>query len=222
MASYGFEIINSFGSILIDDKYPNLALRQKGGVKLGSNNRLNVPMTNGFSSPLVASASTRPVRSDMINTTAITPYIHIRGREGDPPADVDYYMFDKPLFQPTNGEALIQLFNAAGQVTFDSRLKYARVIDVFGGATQAEWATTKTYAAGRKYAVVQLRTAWRRSTVRAGGGRYTLSYRSAMARVVGNQVITSFQVDTVKENFNRPLELSDMGATFAVIDVTGY
>lgn len=218
----GIEIINTAGTTLIDENYTNLAVRQKGSVKLGSNNRLNIPLTNGADSPLVAVRSTNPAMSPLVNTTATTPFIQLRGRDGDTAIDVDYYMFDKPLASLASGNAGLQVFSPSGVLTFDSRLQYARVVDIFGGDTQGAWAGTRTYPAGRKYAVAQLKTAWRKSTTNAGGGFYNLTYRSSMARVVDNQVITSFQIDTIKIEFDRPLNIDNMAATFAVLDVTGY
>jgi len=218
----GIRIVNTFGTLLIDETYSNLALRQRGSVTLGSNNNLHVPLANGFNSPIVALTSDRPARVGIINTTAATPFIGLRGREGDPAANMDYYMFDKPLSSLAVGNAGLKVYNASGQLTFDSRLKYARVVDIFGGETQGQWVGTRTYAAGRKYAVAQLRSAWRKSTSNAGGGFYDLTFRTSMARVVDNQVITSLQIESVKIEFDRPLNIDNMSAQFAVLDVTGY
>lgn len=218
----GIRIINNVGTVLIDNNYSNLALRQKGTevVPGGGPSAPFVAITNGVDSPCIAILSDRPAVVRNINN-ASSPRFALRGRDGPVSTNVEYFIFDKPLQSMAVGSVGIVVKTAAGVVCFDSRLKYARVVDVFGGPALADWVGTRTYAAGRKYAVAQLQTARRITSQNLGGGSFEVTWTNSMSQVVDN-VVTTTMTDYQTKPASAARTESNLGATFAVIDVTGY
>jgi hypothetical protein len=217
--SVGLTIINNYGTILIDENYKNLALRQKTATATTTPlGRVTVPMS-GMNTPMVALASAqytgvKSIRSDLASFL-------IQGRDIGTDA-VTAYVFDEP--QASGVVAGLLVYNAAGQLTFDSGNKYARVVDVFGGAALADWQPLRSYAAGRNYAVVCLKRAYRKEVINNGGGNYDIRWYMSGTRVV-NETVQGSMIRYKEDNVNAgsaPAQVTDYSAQFAVLDVTGY
>lgn len=217
--SVGLTIINNYGTILIDENYKNLALRQKIATSTTSPlGRVSVPMS-GMNTPMIALASTaytgvKHMASDLSSFVIQGPQI------GSQPLTA--YVFDEP--QPSGVAAGLLVYNAAGQLTFDSGNKYARVVDVFGGAGTADWQPLRSYAVGRTYAVVCLKRAYRKEVIHNGGGNYDIRWYMSGIRVV-NETVQGNMIPYKKDNVNlgsAPAQVTDHSAQFAVLDVTGY
>lgn len=213
----GLQIVNNFGTVLIDETYKNLALRQKIlTATAGALERVTIPMS-GMNEPMVALASERYVgvksmRSDLASFL-------VQGRIN---GDVTAYIFDLP--QSSGPNQGLRVYNAAGELTFDSNNKYARVVDVYGGPATSDWQPLRTYPSGRNYAVVQLKMAYRKEVVNNGGGNYDITWTMSAARVIGNTVqgnMIPYKTDNVSAG-SAPPSFTDLSAQFAVIDVTGY
>lgn len=218
MAIAGIQILNTFGTIMIDENYKNLAVRQSGSVsKTGRSTTELVPITYPIDAPIVAIS---PAQFAYVSSLLPSGQSFRYGGGISRPTSIDYYVFDTPVIQP--GNFGLQVYNALGQLTFDSGMKYARVVDIFGGSTEASWAGTRTYEAGRKYSVAQLASGLIRESERVGS-TYTNTWRRSMARIVGNVLTTSLVLANRREGDASPVTpVNETGATFAVIDVTGY
>lgn len=216
----GIQIINTSGTTLIDENYSNLAMRTKGSTSTvgGSLGRVTVAMS-GMNSPMIALTSDRymGVKSML---SSLASFVVQGPQAGSWP--FEYFVFDKPL---ASGQTYgLMIYDAAGNLCFDSGNKYARVVDIYGGANLADWTPVRTYAAGRKYAVVQLKRAYRKLVENMGGGVYNITWYMSGSRVVSNQVDGSmivYKTDTVTPG-SPPASVTDYSAQFAVLDVTGY
>lgn len=142
-----------------------------------------------------------------------------------------WWRYDAP--QPSGAHYGLQVFNAAGNVIFDATLQYARVVDMFMGP--ASGTLTKTYAAGRAYAVITgKRGVLVEQQVRAdpdsGHPFYNYRRRFIQSRtyVSGNQVIAGWYTPAWADNWSGPLMVipdpaaDDTAAQYIVLDVTGY
>lgn len=215
----GLQIFNSAGTILIDENYANLALRSKVSTSTTQpSDRVTVPMS-GMQSPMIALASQSytGVKSMLSSLASFTVQGPLVGS-----APVDCYIFDVPT--PSGLTQGLMVYNAAGQLVFDSGNKYARVVDVYGGSALADWTPSRTYAAGRTYAVVQLKRAYRKEVEEVDPGVYDITWYMSGARVVSNVVTGNmiiYKQDQVTAG-SAPAQVTDYSATFAVLDVTGY
>ena len=216
----GLEIINTSGTVLIDENYQNLAVRAKGtvGISSAALKRATVAMS-GVSSPMIALASASAF-SGIKNVLSDLSQFTIQG-EAPPASNVDYFIFDVPLASGLSHG--LQVFNTAGTLVFDAGNKYARVVDVYGGPNTSDWTPSRTYAAGRTYAVVQLKRAYRKQVVAVGGGGgFDVTWYMSGSRVVSN-VVTGKMIIYKEQNVaSAPAAVNDNSAMFAVIDVTGY
>lgn len=217
--AYGIEVTNDHGTVLIDDSYSNLAVRHQGTLSAGAGLRtVSVP---GLDQPVPA------VRSTAYAATASrqgsTGYIWSAGG-----AQVHWYVFDTPT---SSGDYGLQVFNAAGQLTFDAYRKYARVRSVQSGVG------SQTYDSGRLYAVATLSPARRRRVETrpdpTPGSQLVfvdLFDEQVCARVNGATVQTAWQTIIAAPGLSPqdpgtvPQGWSDNAANaqFAIIDVTGY
>lgn len=143
-----------------------------------------------------------------------------------------WWRFDVPT--PTSATYGFQVFDAAGNCTFDALQKYARVVDSFAGPATAT-TITKTYTAGRQYAVITTkRGAKVEQEVRAATGmpsgwyEYRRRIIGARAYVSGVQVIAGWSNPTWPETWNGPIQvvptpaMDDTASQYLVLDVTGY
>ena len=151
----GLQIYNDFGTILIADTNPNYTYKSKGSAATNASSQLVLTVTDGVQ-PVIAFRSTAPVmlkRSARSGTTfTFTIFSETPG------VTVDYWIFDVKG-TPSTGYGL-QVFNAAGQLMFDSSSKIALVA---GDGNYPGTATVNTVLpAGRTYAAV---------AVAAGNGR---------------------------------------------------
>jgi len=125
-----------------------------------------------------------------------------------------------------------QVFTASGQCVFDSRLKYARVVDTLSGPLSGS--TTHTYPAGRQYAVITNKRAVEMSyEVRdapgspAGWYNYRAIFRRCLPSVSGNMVTLAWGVFGTGD-WSPPVQViptpatADYQSRFVVLDVTGY
>jgi len=167
----GFQVINDSGSIIVDEKYSNLTMRSKGTNIVvqdlsyiewhGSTSTLTVTAET----PVLAIASSffTAIRSVTNNNNGTWTFILMHGADS---GTYDWYLFDKAHYVGDSNCGL-QIFDAAGQKTFDSGTCYANVIDVVAfsrtvpvpyisapGASATSY-FTNNYTAGKVYAVVQ-------------------------------------------------------------------
>jgi hypothetical protein len=155
------EIINNAGTVLIDDNYSNACLSARGSLTLGSTFAGNgncyvttLTITSAQLPMLALELSDVPLShfyTQVSNTTWTFTIFHPKNYAG---RVINYYVFSIPSLVGNAGGQL-QLFNAAGQLVFDSNLKYMRVFKFY--ATTLNNATIASdLTAGRVFAAVSV------------------------------------------------------------------
>lgn len=181
------EVINDAGSVLIDDNYLNLTLALKGAFVL--------TMTSGFAYTEFTYTSPEPSVMMALELTDIRIGHLSSSRSGNTwtfnvqfnPAyagrTVTFYIFTIPSAVADAG-GIIQLRNAANQLTFDSNLKYMRV-EGFYSTTLNNSNVATTMRDTRKYAVSMVKTCWWNQHIRANPLEYAPPYTFMDAAAVG-------------------------------------
>ena len=144
-----------------------------------------------------------------------------------------WWKFGDPV-APVANNAGLQVFNASGALVFDSRLRYARVVDVFAGPTLEVNTVTRTYTAGRTYAVITAKRAnFMEQEVRddpfspPGWYNYRRRWWSCRARYSGASIIAGWHAlawgdwSGALQVIPNPIT-DDRVSQFMVLDVTGY
>lgn len=170
----GIEIIGDHGSVILDENYSNLALRLKGTATLSSigtgprGNSVDIDVTGlGLNRPMVAIRCPGPGMVGFGHFSRTGNRLRFHGTAGQ---SFTYYVFDTPIMTTTtNG---LKIWNAAGDLVFDSNQKYARVRDVQNFTTLSGvtgYPRTLTYESGREYAVICPRASAKRNDVERSG-----------------------------------------------------
>jgi hypothetical protein len=220
----GIEIYNDDGAILIDGSGHNHRLLHKWSVQattamamVGIVDATLAVSANAGSSPIFAVAAPPGAwvslwAMNLTPTQANWKYMTtaVRGTSHE------CYAFQDGLSEPMAGTGLVVLRDAAGVVTFDADANYASIVDmVFVAPGQA---FTRTYPAGRKYAVSNtVPMVWRSSGGPGGGWTNVSPYGAAIS---GNQVAFG----KYQYRGTSPGSMSSgnsVGAWFMVLDVTG-
>ena len=123
--AYGFQVINTDGVVQVDQDYKNYALYSKtvltgsfGGSSINTSDPLPVPSTGTYIIALQTNSTSYAAR---VYGSTIASY----STTASPPV-VTAYVFAAPS---TSAEAHgLRVFNSAGEVVFDSGLKYMRVV----------------------------------------------------------------------------------------------
>ena len=121
---------------------------------------------------------------------------------------VPFYIFDVPF--ATDPHFGLQVFNAAGQKTFDIMQKYLRVNDMYNSGVSS--IVNKSYDPSRVYACIHMITGFRISPI-AGNTQLLATRVSAGAVTSGGLIVDGSQsIPTINES----------SATILVADVTFY
>ncbi|MBV6853746.1 hypothetical protein P2C08_14090 [Xanthomonas perforans] len=153
----GLQIINSNGFIQIDETYRNLHFKRKGtattnvvapGVAGNSSVQIQISDVNAMMLIAVRCSSLVSMTSYNINGSTVTVGLVVNARVG---ATVDWYAFDTAP-QAAAATYGLQVFNASGQIVFDSAHSPMRVVDTY--QVNGSAGNTRTYPAGRSYAAV--------------------------------------------------------------------
>lgn len=188
----GARILNTSGTVQIDQTYKNLALKQKGQITTGSDG-INPSLVN-FRQKILRVTATFPLMALQSSVYAVVDYVYrvnantwdfyIR-TSGTTAVTLTYYLFDQPG-TPTQNYGL-RVFNPVnGQLTYHSEFKYLRIADQISGDI---WRTgrandfgPRTYESGRQYAVI---------TTRRGTGLYMYSASTFGETSCGSRSITN-------------------------------
>lgn len=144
-----------------------------------------------------------------------------------------WWRFGYPQPPNTSGWA-IQVRNAANQITFDSRLQYARIVDEILGPLYEMPDVVKAYPAGRIYAAVAAkRSAHIEQEIRPdptsppGWYNYRRRLRSCVAVFSGTTLTLTWSTPAFGE-WSLPIQVvpqilaTDNKSRFIIVDVTGY
>lgn len=153
----GLQVINDFGTIQIDSEWQNYALVDVQTVTSVQNAQLfpgaffrGSIYTNSFESDLVFAHCASPF--SIVGTSYVNSQRRVgvatRNTVGIP---VTFYSFRKqPIQASTFG---LQVFNAAGELTFDAASKFAKIVRVLSASQVFNGSGTISLPANRKYAV---------------------------------------------------------------------
>lgn len=142
----GIQILNSSGTIQIDENYRNLMLRYSG-----SRSNTNTFTLNNLNLPLVAFRSTAGVNAvyggSLGNGSGFFGQLNT--------GSTNYYIFDILPSIPSSSNYGLVIYNASGQPVFDALGKPMRFISHHRYTTASEWegATINT-PSGRTCAVI--------------------------------------------------------------------
>lgn len=230
------EVINDHGTVLIDDNYSNATLVTKGQITLQptpagtTNYYVEINWTSAQPVMLALELTGAQVQHLFTNRSGNNWnfVIHFNGDQRG--AVVPYYIFTIPSAIPNAG-GMVQLFNAAGQIVFDSNLKYMRVHGFF--PTTLNNSTVECgMAAGRVYAVVSVMGCYFNMHQRANPLEYAPPYtfndisgtgllsRSGTAMVCTYKATATYtnQKSDRNEAWNRQVP----NGQALIIDVTNY
>lgn len=233
MASY-FEAINNNNSTLIDDQYSNYALWMKGtavtntpgGPTFGV--QITLPKTQTDTYPIIALVHNGFVNL-MSNQRLTTGEWLVRFLLSDTDTGaglpLEWYAFlpsDAPEIA-LKQTGMFCLWDESGKPLFDSDADYMRIVDF--PAVQYQSPITKSYPAGRKYAVVVALAQVYVRPAQSPGGWGSLSGVSARVRSDGSARYEYVRLRSASDGPPNPssspnINKSDTGV-FIIIDVTG-
>lgn len=228
----GIQVINTAGTITIDENYQNLALRASGGMYFTENGSQTATFNYGLSlrKPLCALRVTgAPAGVASCWTFNGTTNVKITGIAG---ASVTWYVFDVPYAVSNAG---LQIFRGDGTLCFDSGNKYARVVDYWTASQLNQWENaTRYYTDGRVYASAFLSTAERKqvkfTSNLCGNSRYRqdITWYRQMCQITSgtNNTTYSFPAWRADGGYGDCEVLagswSKYSTAIAMLDVTGY
>ncbi|WP_294196538.1 hypothetical protein [uncultured Sphingomonas sp.] len=130
----GVSIANNYGSIIVNENFKNDYLVRKGTVTISSRSSYDFTSVN-FSGVAPKFAFRENTGGKMVGVTSIDYYNGTYTANmvcSDTPATITYYIFDTvPDNLPSLGYFSVR--DGQGRLTFDSNLKYLRLIDFVSG-----------------------------------------------------------------------------------------
>lgn len=228
----GIQVINTAGTVTIDENYQNLALRASGGMYFSENGTQLASFNYGLTlrKPLCAIRVTgQPAGVASCSTSGGVTNVRITGMAG---ASVTWYVFDVPYAVSNAG---LQIFRGDGTLCFDAGNKYARVVDYWTASQRNQWeGMTKYYTDGRVYASAFLSSAERKQNQftanLCGRQRYrqNITWYRQMCQITSGTNNTTYSFPAWRadggygdcEVFRG--SFSKYSTAIAMIDVTGY
>lgn len=228
----GIRIVNQFGTILIDNKYPTMTLRSKGTATIGTSGQVRF---SGATTGRVALRATSLV-SCRYFPQELTPYARGWYAYGVPGTVFDWWVFDDPVEPPKSPGLWVRNAQQGGKLMFDAGALPLRVVDIRSGPALANWAASAYYPAGRTYAVMPMVAAFemQMSFSRAGAGSPSDFLQTERIRLAGGLVIDNMVNTNLTSQASHvygpytgtPLPTNYSGAAnnaaLAIVDVTGY
>lgn len=222
----GIKIINDWGTVLVDDTFPTLAMLAQGTTTLDSEGSRYI----GNHSGTVALRSTSVVGYQYFNE--IDGYPRGLFLFGPPGAVVEWYVYAPPQEPPSNFGLIIR--DGTGRLTFDAGRKAARVAGLRSSSSRPGWQGTAGFDPGRAWAVMPLIYAFDSVNTfrRWGDPQEYLQYEdvSISGGAVNGGTITFGMTQKSRRTYGpyygSPLPAgftyASNNAALAVIDVTGY
>lgn len=222
----GIKIINDWGTVLIDDAFPTLAMVAQGTTTLDGEGSRYI----GNHAGMVAVRSTSVVGSQYYNQ--IDGYSAGLYLFGPPGAVVQWYVYAPPQEPPSNFGLIIR--DGAGRLMFDAGRKAARVAGLRSASTRPGWQGSAQFDPGRAWAVMPLVYAYDSANTfqRWGDPQEYLQHEdvSVSGGAVNGGTITFGMTQTARRTYGPyyglplPTRFTYTGnnAALAVLDVTGY
>lgn len=218
----GLTILNTAGTTQIDELYRNFCLAEKGtqttssGLATVFGHIGEVTFTGGVS-PIIAirsAAYSYPAYVTKSGST-YTWGIAIEGASGQ---SFSYYIFDAPpTGLATHG---LRVFDASGNVVFDSGYNYMRVADFIALSGEAE-SGNRVFTSGREYAAIMTPPSLIFSTgYDAGWGDYVSGIGTSVLKFVDHTLYWS--VAALAGGIPGYVEPSASYSNVLVVDVTNF
>lgn len=245
--TYGFRVTGNYG-LQIDDTYHNLMMVAKGATatlsSVGAYEDVVYVGSAGCTPVLAISCTSRAsigqvtVSGNTWTWRLFVPYTpnsgtHDIGNGGvtQTPAAVNWYVFDKPPAAPTSGYGLV-VWDASGNVVFDSTRKAMRVVGVLtspsiaGYSASASFPTPATFTgvSGRAYACVYAGSRYRLHQC-LNGGFWRTAYVIDGFSVNGTAVVAGDALPFYNISGSGAYSVtyySTAAQNNLVLDVTGY
>lgn len=209
----GFQIFLADGTtVQADDTYRNLSVNEQGTAvtttaTLAGGTSFVTFFRTGLTMPLLAVGGAGFAVGQQWFDAANNRWIFMI-TSGAIGTSVPFYIFDVPF--ATDPHFGLQVFNAAGQKTFDIMQKYLRVNDMYTSAVSS--IVNRSYDASRVYACIHMITGFRISAV-AGNTQLLATRVSAGVVTSQGMIVDGAQgISTINES----------PATILVADVTFY
>lgn len=160
----GAKFINDWGTIQIDDTHPNYAMKSKGSANSvwypapQDVNLATWTVPDGDALICAIASTTRSIFEYAGHDVGNQRFFYTMVDGGSSSHLVEWWAFDLPT--DTGLPYGMRVWNASGQIMFDSNRPHARVIDGVALNAGNSFSATRTYDAGRKYAVVPAAGVW--------------------------------------------------------------
>jgi len=230
MADIGFRSRNpATGFIQIDSTYKNWTLRSKTTFTLSDFSGYDYQgsiLVNASANACIAwrSDQTAALVFKVGNQLTFRSF----GGSTTPPATITVYVFDEPAFGlSTGGNFGLRVRNAAGGVTFDSRLKYMRRLDELSGPNEPASPITRTYGSNYVPAVIQGNLCYYAGYEPVGVGTvvpYMEIFKILGARMSGSSVTWTLVGYGGHQTFDPPNVPpgQQLAYSYTIIDVAGF
>jgi len=210
----GFQVLLADGTtVQADDTYRNLSVREQGSatttnLTAAGGTSFIVFYRTGLTMPLLAVGGTGYATGQVWYDAANARWGFMITSGGGVGTSVPFYIFDVP-YDSDPGFGL-QVFNAAGQKTFDIMQKYMRVNDFY--SVSASVLATRNYDPSRVYACIHMIVGFRISA-QAGNTQLVAS------KVSGGSVTTTGIIVDGPQGIPT---INEALAVILVVDVTYY
>lgn len=171
MADYGLRILNTAGTVQIDELYKNMEVRAVGTATTtmaysGAASIAEIAYSGANPILVIRSANPATLYKQQVSGSSWTFYVVVLGATGQ---SVDYWIFDNPDNATPTGYGLA-VYSASGDVIFNSNKKYLRVVDFFKGTGWS--ADNRTYVSGRVYGFATVFAGYGEQLITLSGGFY--------------------------------------------------
>lgn len=222
------KIINTSGTILIDDNYPVPVVKNKGSRTIPAEGYFYVSGGRGK----VALRCAQPAGFAYFNQEdpmAAGTYVF-----GVPGAQIDWWLYDQ-ISEPASNFGLI-IRNANGQLMYDAVQKPVRIADIRSSGARPGWQGSVTLPGGRDYAVMPLVSAFDSvvTFTRVGAGGPDQYFQREDVSLSGGSVNGNVVTMAMTQSARRTAgpytgaqlptgySQSTNNAALAVVDVTAY
>ena len=228
----GIQVYNDYGSILVDENYSNLAVRQKGSATISSYGYITTFKVPNCTSPMVAVQASNGLAnaSTWLDSDGTTLNVYIGG---DPGTAVTWWVFDVPINPASYG---LVIYKSDGSLAFDATKQYIRIVDVVSGSDFPTPPYTKSYPSGRSYGFVTLKAGywrWIHSNPDSGapdngntlGWVVTTQTKGTRAKFSGQTVTVDYWTESTSVPGPKGVNLNANNSPqwkYAIVDVTGY
>lgn len=225
----GFQVINDYGTLQIDETYKNLYFKTKGTVSFTTSEHpddtiKSITYVNGID-PLLVLAGNGSVGSVGKGKSGTSFNFSIIKGIGTAARTIEYFIFDyDDISTPPNNSGLV-IKDASNKITFHSDMKPLKILDVqkndyTGGSPTGTFEFT--YLVGRKIGVINVGEGYFTRAVPTTPNA-TLLLQGIFSSTLNNVVTTSSGLRPLG-GFVAPFAPSNFPTenTFLMIDVTNY